>query len=115
MRSRGLTPSALRPLATRLVLISSSAKLVWRPSNSKAMASPRVFARARSMSARFAGSWKSDMLLPVGPFFVLLRHLFVIARSVSDEAIQFALDDSPMDCLCARKAGVVLPVRDRSG
>src|SRR5882757_444199 len=64
MRSPGLTPSAFRALATRLVLMSNSAKLVWRPSNSKARALPRVFARVRTMSARFAGSSEADMFLP---------------------------------------------------
>src|SRR3981081_385524 len=70
MRSRGLTPIALSALATRLVLISNSVKLVWRPSNSKAMALPRLFARARSMSARFAGSPETDMFLPEDCFWL---------------------------------------------
>src|SRR5579883_1183030 len=55
MRWFGRTPSAISPLATRFVSTSNSTKLVWRPSNSRAMASPRVFASSRTMSARFAG------------------------------------------------------------
>src|SRR5450432_4750540 len=64
MRSPGLTPSAASALATRLVRISNSTKLVRRPSNSNAMASPRLFARAPTMSARLAGSCEADMFLP---------------------------------------------------
>src|SRR5258708_28837685 len=70
MRSRGLTPIAWSALAMRLVLMSNSAKLVWRPSNSNAVALPRLFARARTMSARFAGSSETDMFLPGDLFFV---------------------------------------------
>src|SRR5258706_11795079 len=68
MRSPGLTPRALSALATRLVLISNSAKLVRRPSNSNALALPRLFARARTISARFAGSPEADMFLPFAYF-----------------------------------------------
>ena len=64
MRSPCFTPSASSALATRLVLMSNSAKLVWRPSNSKASALPRVLARVRTMSARFAGVAEADMFLP---------------------------------------------------
>src|SRR5260221_13693790 len=68
MLSSGLTPRALSALATRLVLISNSAKLVRRPSNSNALALPRLFARARTISARFAGSPEADMFLPFAYF-----------------------------------------------
>src|SRR5258708_21571358 len=68
MRSRGLTPRALSALATRLVLISNSAKLVRRPSNSNALALPRLFARARTISARFGGPPEADMFLPFAYF-----------------------------------------------
>src|SRR6266404_7210161 len=90
MRSRGLTPSALRPLATRVVLISSAAKLVWRPSNSKAMALPRVFARARSMSARFAGSSETDMFLPKR-FIFLFQQFVPDVKSPPCGAVLFVL------------------------
>src|SRR3954453_2952910 len=54
MRSPRLTPIAISALATLFVLTSNSAKLVARPSNSKAIALPRLVARSRTMSARLA-------------------------------------------------------------
>src|SRR5258708_5232987 len=70
MRLPGVMPSVISALAMRLVRISNSAKLVWRPSNSNAVALPRLFARARTISARFAGSSETDMFLPGDLFFV---------------------------------------------
>src|SRR5438876_12267816 len=93
MRSRGLTPRALSALATRLVLISNSAKLVRRPSNSNAMALPRLFARARTMSARFAGSPEADMFLP----YIVCA---VIARNVATKQSSF-IPGYSMDCFAS--------------
>jgi|SRR4029077_6010004 len=61
MRSCGLTPSAFNPLATRLVNLSNSAKVVCRPSNSRTISAPRDFASVRTISARFAGADETDM------------------------------------------------------
>src|SRR5215469_3914730 len=73
MRSRGLTPSAFRPLATRLVLMSNSANVVARPSNSKAIASPQLFARSCTISTSVAEPCEADMSFP--PYCLFSRSL----------------------------------------
>src|SRR6266436_3540755 len=90
MRSRGLTPRALSALATRLVLISNSAKLVRRPSNSNALALPRLFARARTISARFAGSPEADMFLPFAYFSLCGAWRHPAPKTISQRRPAFA-------------------------
>ena len=60
-------------------------KTGWRPSKSKAMALPRFFARARTISARFAGSPEVETFLPNA-------YLFVARSLVSSRA----KDNTPM-------------------
>src|SRR3954447_11401690 len=77
MRSPLFTPIAISALATRFVLMSNSAKLVARPSNSKAIALPRLVARSRTMSARLANGCVV-MFLPY--------RLVLMSRSVASSA-----------------------------
>src|SRR5258708_39254463 len=90
MRSRGLTPRALSALATRLVLISNSAKLVRRPSNSNALALPPLFARARTISASFAGSPEADMVLPFAYFSLSGARRHPAPKTISQRRPAFA-------------------------
>ncbi|MGY4435651.1 hypothetical protein ACVWWO_008128 [Bradyrhizobium sp. F1.13.1] len=77
MRSPLFTPIAISALATLFVLTSNSAKLVTRPSNSKAIALPRLLARSRTMSARLANGCVV-MFLPY--------RLVLMLRSVASSA-----------------------------
>src|SRR3954451_18562641 len=77
MRSHLFTPIAISALATLFVLMSNSAKLVARPSNSKAIALPRLVARSRTMSARLANGCVV-MFLPY--------RLVLMSRSVASSA-----------------------------
>src|SRR3954470_3443898 len=77
MRWPLFTPIAISALATLFVLTSNSAKLVARPSNSNAMASPRLLARSRTMSARLANGCVV-MFLPY--------RLVLMPRSVASSA-----------------------------
>src|SRR3954447_10577909 len=81
MRSPRLTPIAISALATLFVLTSNSAKLVARPSNSKAIALPRLVARSRTVSARLANGCVV-MFLPYR--LVLLSEWGVIRRGRQD-------------------------------
>ena len=68
--SAGIKPGAIvvsvanKPLATRLVLTSKPANVVAQPSNSKAMASPRLLARSRTISASVAKPVGAVMSFP---------------------------------------------------
>ncbi len=64
MRSPGLTPSAISAFATRLVLMSNSAKVVSAALEFIGQRVAAVLARSRTMSARFVGCCEADMSLP---------------------------------------------------
>src|SRR4051812_17558910 len=101
MRLPFFSPIAISALATRLVLTLNSAKVVSRPSNSKASALPRFFACARTTSARlFAAISVVDMFLPV-MIFVVAAHYHRHCEERSDEAIQLSRYEGKLDCFAS--------------